>query len=252
LRHETAAAVVAACEKYLTDLANAPRELENSVGELKTEFQSFEETIAEMQEKARDVAVDSGKGAAGGAAAGAGVAAFAPSAAMAVATTFGTASTGVAISSLSGAAATNAALAWLGGGAIAAGGGGMAAGNALLAMAGPVGWAIGGASLIGAGGYSWYKNSKIAEEANEKTEEVHEQTLVLSRAQEEISDLIALTREHENGVRDQLKQLRSAAPENYDAFTEDDKRELGALINNVNALAELLNRRIEIEEPEVG
>jgi len=44
----------------------------------------------------------------------------------------GTASTGTAIASLSGAAATNAALAALGGGAIAAGGGGMALGSAIL------------------------------------------------------------------------------------------------------------------------
>lgn len=44
----------------------------------------------------------------------------------------GTASTGTAIASLSGVAATNAALAALGGGAIAAGGGGMALGSAIL------------------------------------------------------------------------------------------------------------------------
>lgn len=44
----------------------------------------------------------------------------------------GTASTGTAIASLSGAAATNATLAALGGGAIAAGGGGMALGTAVL------------------------------------------------------------------------------------------------------------------------
>ena len=68
--------------------------------------------------------------------------------AMGVATTFGVASTGAAISALSGAAATNAALAWLGGGALAAGGGGMAAGEAFLALAGPVGWAIAGVSLV--------------------------------------------------------------------------------------------------------
>ena len=45
---------------------------------------------------------------------------------------FGTASTGTAISSLSGAAATNATLAYLGGGALAASGGGMAVGGAVL------------------------------------------------------------------------------------------------------------------------
>lgn len=50
-----------------------------------------------------------------------------------------TASTGTAISSLSGVAATNATLAWLGGGSLAAGGGGMALGTAVLGgiLAGP-------------------------------------------------------------------------------------------------------------------
>ena len=70
---------------------------------------------------------------------------------MGIATTFGVASTGTAISALSGAAATNAALAWLGGGALAAGGGGMAAGSAFLALAGPVGWAIAGVSVVASG-----------------------------------------------------------------------------------------------------
>lgn len=45
---------------------------------------------------------------------------------------FGAASTGTAISALSGAAATNATLAWLGGGSLAAGGGGIALGSAVL------------------------------------------------------------------------------------------------------------------------
>lgn len=50
-----------------------------------------------------------------------------------------TAGTGTAISTLSGAAATNATLAWLGGGTLAAGGGGVALGTAILGgiVAGP-------------------------------------------------------------------------------------------------------------------
>lgn len=50
----------------------------------------------------------------------------------ALVSTFGTASTGTAIAGLSGVAATNATLAWLGGGAVAAGGGGIAVGTAVL------------------------------------------------------------------------------------------------------------------------
>ena len=90
--------------------------------------------IAEMQ-KMSLMAGSVLSGIAGGAGAGARAAFGAYGATM----TFATASTGTAIASLSGAAATNATLAFLGGGALAAGGGGMALGSAVLggALAGP-------------------------------------------------------------------------------------------------------------------
>nr|WP_293100299.1 hypothetical protein [Okeania sp. SIO2F4] len=61
------------------------------------------------------------------------------------------ASTGTAISSLSGAAATNAALAWLGGGTLAAGGGGVTAGAAIVSAISTGGAvvAIAGVGVIG-------------------------------------------------------------------------------------------------------
>ncbi|MFT8323411.1 MAG: hypothetical protein ABF649_21350, partial [Bacillus sp. (in: firmicutes)] len=52
--------------------------------------------------------------------------------AWALVSTIGTASTGTAIAGLSGVAATNATLAWFGGGSLAVGGGGIAAGTAVL------------------------------------------------------------------------------------------------------------------------
>ncbi|WP_442603622.1 hypothetical protein [Paenibacillus sp. KN14-4R] len=52
--------------------------------------------------------------------------------AWALVSALGSASTGTAIASLSGIAATNATLAWFGGGALAVGGGGMAAGSVVL------------------------------------------------------------------------------------------------------------------------
>lgn len=80
-------------------------------------------------------------------------------AAMSIATTFGTASTGTAISTLSGAAATNAATAWLGGGALAAGGGGMATGSLVLGAIPVVGWGLAAAGA-GYGIYRYCKNRK--------------------------------------------------------------------------------------------
>ena len=75
----------------------------------------------------------------GGLIGGAGAGALTAFGAYGATMTFAAASTGTAIASLSGAAATNATLAFLGGGALAAGGGGMALGSAVLggAVAGP-------------------------------------------------------------------------------------------------------------------
>lgn len=73
----------------------------------------------------------------------------------------GTASTGTAIASLSGVAATNATLAALGGGAIAAGGGGMALGTAVL------GGATLGVGLLVGGIIFNVTGSKISDKADE-------------------------------------------------------------------------------------
>lgn len=115
-----------------------------------------------------------------GVATGVGIATLGPTAAMAIATTFGTASTGAAISSLTGVAATNAALAWLGGGTLALGGGGIAAGNAFLALAGPVGWALGGLTILGGGMLKWYSNHKITKEVNQKINDLESEIRTLN------------------------------------------------------------------------
>lgn len=76
-----------------------------------------------------------------------------------------TASTGTAISALSGAAATNATLAWLGGGAIAAGGGGMVLGTAVL------GGLVAAPALIVMGFFMGSKADKALSEAKSQRDE---------------------------------------------------------------------------------
>lgn len=147
-------------ELLLNSIANKPKEFEKTISDIQAEQKKFRDA-EEYAAEAMKAAVKSGISVAAGVAGGAAVASMAPSAAMWVATTFGTASTGTAISTLSGAAATKAALAWLGGGALSAGGAGVAGGQALLALAGPIGWGITGvttaASVVALG----HKNKKI-------------------------------------------------------------------------------------------
>lgn len=131
--------LLAFVETLVNSIANTPKDFQQTFEEIRIERENF--TAAEQYAKEELAAArQSAMSSAGGIAAGAAVASMAPTAAMWIATTFGTASTGAAISTLSGAAASQAALAWLGGGALAAGGSGVAGGSALLALAGPVGW----------------------------------------------------------------------------------------------------------------
>ena len=161
---------------------------------------------------------------------------------MAVATTFGTASTGTAIASLSGAAATNAALAWLGGGALTAGGGGMSAGSAFLAMAGPVGWTVASAAIVGGGIFACLNNKKAAEKANETTQEIRKD---IAKLTPKLSNLIRLYEETEKLKHSlDISLMVNAFPKDYHLFKDNQKKEFASFINNVKSMGELINKRI--------
>ena len=245
-RQRAVVQVVEPIAKYVNGLANSPREFDGSVREYRIEVDRFENAVHRIEtEAAKSAVVGSGTGVAG-ATAGVGLAAFGPSVAMAVATTFGTASTGTAISVLSGAAATNAALAWLGGGAVAAGGGGMAAGNALLALAGPVGWTIGGLALAGSGVYLHYRNRELARRAALERVRAEGEVLSLRTANREIEGLAASTKTHTDGTLAALGWLRDNAPNDYQQFDSGQKERLEALVNHVRSLGELLRREVAL------
>lgn len=245
VRHRASTELMQTVESFVSHLANSPKEFEKSYGTFKAETQSFCGLVNTLRIEAGQVEFTAGSSAAAGVAAGVGTAAFAPTAAMAVATTFGTASTGAAISGLSGAAATNAALAWLGGGALAAGGGGMSAGSALLALAGPIGWGIGGAAILGGGLYARSKNKKIAEEAMEHRSQIETSTRTLNVAKSWVARMIGTTVQHADGMTELLGVLMRTAPGNYLLFNAGQKETLGALINHMNALSSLLNKAPE-------
>lgn len=244
LRRAGSEHIITQVEDYVSCLANSPKEFDKSVGDYRIEYKAFNDIVVVIEREAAAVSSRVGSGAVAGVATGVGVAALAPGAAMAVATTFGTASTGAAISALSGAAATNAALAWLGGGVVATGGGGMVAGEALLALAGPVGWVIGGTALVAAGAVARQRNRSIAQDAAVQTRKILREAAALASAKAEIGHLSELTETHVGGMMGLLFKLRREAPRNYLAFAADHKDWLAALINHVHSLSELLNRKV--------
>ena len=243
-RRRAAEKVIVRVEDYVNRLAHAPKDFDKSIETYRVEVGRFNDRVQHLEvEAAHSAKVGSATGTAG-AVAGVGVAALGPSAALAAATTFGTASTGTAISALSGAAATNAALAWVGGGALAAGGGGVAAGNALLALAGPVGWTVAGVSLVGAAAYLRSRNAKHAKQATQRRIEVEAEIRSLRAAEAEIARVATSLRRHAEGCLADLDWLRENAPGDYREFTGPHKERLAALVNHIRSLGMLLKTRV--------
>jgi DNA polymerase III, gamma and tau subunit len=220
---------------YIQKLSNKPIEFETSLGKIEMNIKKFDNKIEEVTKEINQAEVVPTAMAGAGALAGAGVAAFAPTAAMAIATTFGTASTGTAIASLSGAAATNAALAWLGGGALAAGGGGIVGGEALLALAGPIGWAIGGSALLGAGLILNNKNKEAADKIEEQILEIKKEIMKIMKL-----DIKVLMSEKEiKEISDNIENGFELIKYNndYNQFSIENKERLATLINISESLS---------------
>jgi hypothetical protein len=246
-RVERGVETIKLCEHYINTLANSPKEFSKVVAELKFQLKEITGKDWELINANPNADFVAGSTAGAGVMAGAGVAVLGPTAAMAFATTFGTASTGVAISSLSGAAATNAALAWLGGGAVAAGGGGMAAGNALLALAGPVGWAIGGASLIGGGLLLKHENKKIGKEANSRAWELKTSISKVNSTKQEVELLERETIRLADLIYTEIRYFQQNAPKDYSSFSQSLKERLATLINSIQALSQSLKKTVELK-----
>lgn len=222
---------------------NTPESLDLSLKKIKMKLKRYQGLldIAEAEYKKANV-VASGTAAAG-VATGVGVAALAPSAAMAIATTFGTASTGTAISALSGAAAGNAALAWLGGGALATGGAGIGGGEALLALAGPVGWAIGATALVGGGLLANGKNKKAASKMFNQSSQIDAAAKTQKAMGIEVNVMTQLT---DRGAHDLHRRRYSVRdyPIDFAELNDEQKGQLGTLVNNMHSAATRLNQTL--------
>lgn len=234
-------------QRVINSIANTPKEFDTELGKIGKELSKFNET-EEYAKEAYNASVKAGANIVGGAAAGLGVASMAPTALMSIATTFGTASTGTAISALSGAAAQKAAMAWIGrtfAGFAVKEGAGMAAGQAFLALAGPVGWAITAAST----GISLIsltnKNKELADNAVKEAKEIARAREALDETTEKVNALKTKTDLLFNDMNKQKEKITGFMNVNYLTIEDKDKIFLGTLVNNTLSLSVLLNETVE-------
>lgn len=240
---QQAVCVIEEAAALINSIARSPKEFETELSEIEVQKKTFKNACDFVKNElavAKKSAVGAGAGVAGGMA----VASLAPSAAMWIATTFGTASTGTAISALSGAAATNAALAWLGGGALAAGGGGMTAGSAFLALAGPIGWGIGGVTLCTSVVLFATRKARMNKEKKKEIESVLKNTDKVKKMNEEVQVLTKETQNLYGNLRKQYRENKKYWGKDFTRISEKGQMQLGTLVNNTKSLAVLLNKKI--------
>jgi len=230
-------------ETLINSIANTPKSFDTCFEEIKLNRSKFIDSC-EFAERELVAAREAASGVGVGLAAGATVAFMGPSTAMWIATTFGTASTGTAISTLSGAAATNAALAWLGGGTVAAGGGGVAGGTAFLAMAGPIGWTIAGASLLTTIVLFTTKKTKLNKQKNEEIETVKQNTERIKEVDSKLNSLLTQTMDVRELLGVSFKDCLALFGSDYSTLSDDDKLKLGSLVNNAKSLSVLFDKNI--------
>lgn len=248
---KNAAETILSVEVLVNSIAKSPKTFEKEINKIVVIKKQFTEALdfGKVQSKAlKESAIGVGAGMATGTA----VATLAPSAAMWVATTFGTASTGTAISALSGAAATNAALAWLGGGAIAAGGSGMAAGQALLLLAGPVGWGIAGGSVLTSILFFWKKHMKIQEGKKEEVARIKNSIVSLKKLMGDMEAVNIETINMDSMLNNAFENCKYMESGDYSTFTDEQKDMLAALVNNTKGLAALISKVFVTEENNEG
>lgn len=233
-------------QNVINSIANTPKEFDTTLGEIGKELTKFNDS-EEYAKKAYNASVQAGINIAGGAVAGLGVASMAPTALMSIATTFGTASTGTAISTLSGCVAQKAALAWIGRtfAGFAAEGAGMAAGQAFLALAGPIGWGITavstGASLISLSN----KNKELADKAVNEAKEISIARESLDEVSEKVNSLRAKTDILYTDMDKQRAKILKFLNADYLSLEDEDKYFLGTLVNNTLSLSVLLNETVQ-------
>lgn len=231
-------------QEVVNSIANTPKQFDTELGKIGKELTKFKET-EQYAKEAYDASLKAGVNIVGGTTAGIGIASMAPTALMSIATTFGTASTGTAISALSGAAAQKAAMAWIGRTFAVKEGAGMAAGQAFLALAGPIGWGITAAST----GISLIsltnKNKDVAEKAVKEAKEIAKAREALDETTEKINALKAKTDRLFDDMNREKSKIMSFMNLDYLSLREEDKLFLGTLVNHTLSLSQLLNETIE-------
>ena len=123
----------------------------------------------------------------------------------------------------------------------------MAAGGALLALAGPIGWTVAGTAVAGGALFLYLRNRHLTETARKRRIEVEAGIRSLAATERKIVGLAQRIEEHADGCLADVGWLAAHAPNDYRKFDVPQKERLGALINHIRSVGKLLGEKVKNE-----
>lgn len=242
--------VIGKVEELINSIANSPKEMGEELSEIKRSKEGYRDNLGFAKEQAAAMA-EAGIGVAASAALGGAFAAGVPKAALSIASAFGKATTGKAISHLSGYAAYKASAGWIARstiGKVAPGlivGSGFAQGEALLALAGPIGITIGTASTAASLAKMSVKNKRIVHDSVDEIQDIMQKRNRLRLRTAEIMNLKDETSRLLNKVKLLLENLSDCKDRDYAELSLSEQYRLGTLVNTTLSLAKKMTVTIE-------
>ena len=120
----------------------------------------------------------------------------------------------------------------------------MTAGSALLALAGPVGWSIAGATLLSTILLFASKKAKLNKQKNVEIQAVKKNIEAVRELDGKIGLILSETAGIRTGLHDMLTKALSLFGADYLMLDDSQKQLLRALVNNTKALSVMLERTV--------
>ena len=120
----------------------------------------------------------------------------------------------------------------------------MAAGTAFLAMAGPIGLTIAGATLLTTIILFSSKKRKLNKQKNEEIDAVKNNIEKVREADALIQQILTETNAIRSGLNDAYTACLEMFGKDYSSFSDEQKTRLGALVNQTRALSAMFDKTI--------
>lgn len=215
LRRASSEKLIVDVERYINELANSPKEFDKTFSEYRAEYTVFTDHVVELEAAVKKADWQNTS--------------IAVLAVMHLAPIFLRSSAGVLATAIP--LGTFSAL-------------------APLMLLGPVGLIASVSPIIGGGFAVRKKNAEVANEAVELRKEIEALNSAIGVSLMGLKLLLDLTKEHVEGVENLFRKVRVYAPRDYSKFDDGQRQQMGALINHVHSLSELLNKQVEVKVPE--